>query len=654
METRPLVSWIRTRCRRGSGAPIAASVAVIGVFLAWCHPAEAATVRVSVSVNPRTITEVDTFQIHIRVTGTDGNVEWPDLGQDGFTIVGGPSISQSMRNFNGRISRDVSARFHAQPTKAGTLTIPPVSVKFNGKSYKSQSGARVVVQPVKKNDDVFLRLESAPAAVYPDQWFKVRLKIYARPSTGQYKNQPPFLPKGHRHPWPGLSIPWLQGEKGLETTDTRAFLQALNPSRDNVGFPINNITSGGFINSGVLRFPFKRSHENRKASDGKQHRYFVFTLERQFRGVEPGSYQFAPVVARGKVFASRGARNTRGQWTDMTAKSNSIVVNVKPVPREERPESYSGAIGQFQIAATIKPKTAWVGQPMTLHVDVQGTGKLGPIAPIDIRSQGKFAELFRIHDAETGEVSKDGRSKRFAYTLRPTTANIDAIPAIEFSFFDPTTERFRVVKTTPLPVTVEEGEVVDSTDIQSFSDGSLVNRRRQLQAVEDAIWPVYNKPDALIAQKPIARVSLWQLVLLAGPPLLYFALLLTTARRRRLSADPSILRARGAARKAREALSLARAAAEAGNAAEAYQEISRAVSSFIADRLNRPSAGMTPMDVMESLEQHKVPEDLRNATTTLLEKCEQARYGAPDSADNLVEDVKHALELVTKLEGCLR
>jgi hypothetical protein len=623
-------------------------------LIGWSSPLEAASVRVKVSVQPTTITEVDLFQLDVSINGPAGAIEWPEFKQTGFVILGEPSISQRVFNDNGRVSRSITASYQARPTRAGVITIPRLTVKVNGKPYTSRTGARITVHRVKQLDNIFMKLSATPESVYPEQWFKVQLKIYAREGTGSLKNQPPFPPRNSRDPWPKLTISWLKGMNGLETTDSTKFLQNLNPSLENVGFPINNLQNRTFFNRALLRFPFKRTVENRKARDGKEYKYFVFTLERQFRGLEPGDYTFAPVVARGKVVVTSNNQTRRGQWREVTTKSNSLTVKVKDVPRDNRPASYSGAVGRFQVRATVKPDKVGVGEPMTLHVDVRGTGKLEPIAPLALKEQEGFDELFRIQEPDTGEIAENRQSKKFVYSLRPTKAGIEAVPPVAFSYFDPIAEAFKVVKTQPLPITVDEGNVVDGGDIHSFTDGSRVSRRRQIQAVEDAIWPVYNKPDALIAQVPVARPSLWQLMLLAGPPILYLALLMTTLRRRKLNADPGILRARGASRKARETLSVARAAAEAEQATDVYQEIARAVSGFIADRLNRPAAGMTPMDVLENLEKQDVPEDLRQWTTTLLDACEHARYGAPNDAENLVEEVRRATDLIEKLEGRLR
>ena len=624
-------------------------VALLGI----CGSVHAATVSVSLNVSPRSISIADSFNIQVKVQGASTGIEWPDFRKaKDFTIAGGPSTFQSTQIRNNRRNITATSTFVAKPLRAGTIKIPPVSIKVNGRIYKSRAGTSLVVREIVKDDDFFLKLSTSREVVYPDQLFNVILKIYAREGIGSYRAKPPFIRNKKRGTWPQLQLPWLAEKAGFETTSPTEFLQGLSPTLENRGFPINNYQNSGFFQRSLLKFVLKQQTETRTASDGRKYRYFVYTLQKSYRALKPGGYTFAPATARGTIVNSR-TTNNRLKNQQLVARSNSLAINVKNVPRQDRPTSFSGAIGKFNIRATVKPKKVWVGEPMTLHLVVRGTGRLEPIAPIGLREQPKIDEIFRIQEPDTGEIAEDGRSKKFTYSLRPNNADITAVPPIEFSYFDPAEEKFRVAKTVSLPITVEEGNEVDTSDVQSFS-GDFINNRRRIQAVEEAVWPVYNKPDALVGQLPVSLVSWTQMGLLALPPFLYFALLMATLRRRKLNADPSILRARGAVRRSREFLEQAEKATQAGQGAEVYQEIARALLGLLADRTNRPAAGMTPMDAANLLEEREAPEELRQSVSTLLETCEQARYGAPVGKENLAEEVSRAKGLIDQLEKTLR
>ena len=53
-------------------------------------------------------------------------------------------------------------------------------------------------------------------------------------------------------------------------------------------------------------------------------------------------------------------------------------------------------------------------------------------------------------------------------------------------------------------------------------------------------------------------------------------------------------------------------------------------------------------------EEREAPEELRQSVSTLLETCEQARYGAPVGKENLAEEVSRAKGLIDQLEKTLR
>ncbi len=51
-------------------------------------------------------------------------------------------------------------------------------------------------------------------------------------------------------------------------------------------------------------------------------------------------------------------------------------ITVKPIPGQGRPEDYRGAVGQYSIITQAKPTRVKVGDPITLHIGVDGTGPM--------------------------------------------------------------------------------------------------------------------------------------------------------------------------------------------------------------------------------------------------------------------------------------
>lgn len=631
-----------------------------GAATLWASllPAMLAAVTVELDVDPPSVPVTDPFKVSITVRGEfDGEVEWPEIEENGFEFEEGPpQVMRSFQSINFRRSSAVVLSKVARPTRAGLIRIDPVTVRIGGESYSSRRGAAVRVRDVTRLDFFFLELEASRDKIYLDQRFTVELQIFARKLSGRYAETPPF-PQGGRS-WPRLEIPWFAGVAQLESEDLNEFAERFSPDSRGEGFPINNYSSQRFFDSAPLRFELPRSSVRREGPGGEEAEYFVYTLEKPFWATKPGTVTFDPVTARGYVFTDEPGR--RPEAREVVALSGPLTVEIRDAPLEGRPPTYTGAIGEFTVSAevlTSRPKV-WVGEPLTLKLTVTGVGRLESVGPIPLKEQEKLPELFRIHEEPlTGVLSEDRRSKEFTYGIRARTAEVDAIPPIAFSYFDPEAERYVTVTTDPLPIDVEQGEEAEVRVYDLEADRPM----RRHRVVERALYPIYDEPEAVVPRRPQGRVNPVQLGLLVVPPLVYVILLVFTLRHRKLTADPGILRARHAARRARATLAETEAKwreASSGRDIEARREahagLGRAITEFVADRVNRPAAGLTAAEATRILDENGVPAGLRDQIARILDTCENARYGSPASDVDLEESIRVIRSSLKTLEGHLR
>jgi hypothetical protein len=127
---------------------------------------------------------------------------------------------------------------------------------------------------------------------------------------------------------------------------------------------------------------------------------------------------------------------------------------VKPLPSEGRPKSFSGAVGQFKFTAEGSPANVKIGDPVTMKLTLTGRGNFDRVeAPPLLDPDGWHAyppsAKFQSHD----EVSLSG-TKTFELAVVPEKAH-PRMPQFEFSYFDPTTEKYVALTTDPQPLRVE-------------------------------------------------------------------------------------------------------------------------------------------------------------------------------------------------------
>jgi hypothetical protein len=142
------------------------------------------------------------------------------------------------------------------------------------------------------------------------------------------------------------------------------------------------------------------------------------------------------------------------QAHQVTVPTKSQTVEVKALPKEGRPDDFSGAIGQFTLQASASPKKAEAGDPITLTAVVAGRGNFEAIgAPtlIDSENWKAYPPNEKFEPSPKDPIGFNGQ-KTFDYMI---VARVDSTltPSPEFSFFDPAVEKYVTLKAGPVAVT---------------------------------------------------------------------------------------------------------------------------------------------------------------------------------------------------------
>jgi hypothetical protein len=91
-----------------------------------------------------------------------------------------------------------------------------------------------------------------------------------------------------------------------------------------------------------------------------------------------------------------------------------------------------------------------VGAPVTLTVEVDGTGNLATLAPPSVGSPGDM-EVYEptVETNIERNASRIHGTKTFTYTLVPQSGGRYDLPAVTFSYFDPDAGRYRTRRAQP-------------------------------------------------------------------------------------------------------------------------------------------------------------------------------------------------------------
>lgn len=186
--------------------------------------------------------------------------------------------------------------------------------------------------------------------------------------------------------------------------------------------------------------------------DGR--RYAVVEIERTLLPERPGAVTLAAPVVRyvlatrfredffeGRVPVDRREESTRGA---------PVTIEVRALPEAGRPAGFTGAVGQFTVAAEAAPRTVDAGAPLKLLLRIGGEGNLARFETPRLDGLAGFHVYGMLDD-------RAAPRRTITYDVAPLDGSVTEVPSIPFSYFDPRAEAYRTARTEPIPLTVRGG-----------------------------------------------------------------------------------------------------------------------------------------------------------------------------------------------------
>lgn len=315
--------------------------------------------------------------------------------------------------------------------------------------------------------------------------------------------------------------------------------------------------------------------------------------------------------------------------------SPALTVEVLPLPAEGRPPGFSpNNVGRFTITAEVDRTTLAANEPVTLRVTIGGEGNVKFVDP------GPWPEIegMRRYDPKVETRLRKGAvlggERRYEILLIPERGGTIEIPAHALAFFDPEEERYQVVRTDPIVLTVEGGEPV------------AAEPEREPEPGAEELSPLV-LGDVLPRHAPRERwltPTRWLYGVLAVPGLAA-AGLLGSALWRRFGADEE---SRARARRRQRQRQLIDAAEHAVESGEGFHgTLGKLLHEIAVERAGAEGVGLPRPELLRLLAQRDVPPADVDRLRDLLDRCDAARFGAQgDTREDRQTLLEEVLDLV--------
>lgn len=552
------------------------------------------------TVNENKIADTDRLQVTFTFEGKDVNKLKnfkPPAFKD-FRIFSGPNQSTSMKIINGVVSGSLSYSYILLPNATGNYTIGSATIEYDGENFQTEpitvSVVKGTAKPKEENQqsipnaeiaqNLFIRTLVDKNRAYLGEQVTVTYKLYTRLNIAAQ-----------------MSISKLPQYQGFWAEEIQ--------TSQNISFSTEVI-------------------------DGKQFSVGILKRAALFP-TQTGSLEVTPFELNVPVSIQR-KRNPNNIWDDFfgdpfgrgetieyLAKSNTAKIEVLPLPENGKPDSFKGAVGNFDFNVFLDKSETVNNEPISIKMKINGRGN---IKLLELPSF-ELPTGFERYDPKINEqINRTGAISGFKeaeFLFVPRIAGIREIKPIEFSFFDPSKKSYVTLKSQPLTINIKQG-----TETQLFDYAGKENIR-QLGDDIRFIKTTYNdisKNKQLMIYHP----AFWASVAL---PLFALVGLIGWKRRNdKLTGNIQLLKYQKAQKIAKSRFKLAKKLMEERKTEEFYSELSLALFGYLEDKLNIPKADFTIELAQESLRKKKIEEELVTRVKTSAEKSEFVRF-APGSKE---------------------
>jgi len=353
--------------------------------------------------------------------------------------------------------------------------------------------------------------------------------------------------------------------------------------------------------------------DQQKIIEGR--RYTVNTITVPVFAIEAGPVELDVAQFMMTLVRSRGFFGSSEQ---VPFRSNKVTLEVRPLPQVGRPDEFSGAVGNYQIKASLDRNRLNAGETATLTIEVTGRGALRGevfkvVVPDSIRS---YAEQPETVSALRGEVVHSRAVYRS--TLVPLEPGRFDIPQVALTFFDPEAGSYRTALTEPL--SLEVGGVPVTDPVVIARSASLGRAKDEVEILGVDILPLHATA-RLNTNQHLDPTAPWLLLVLGVP---FLGLLGAATRARRQQLEGTVV---GEQRRRRVAAKAASRDATKASSEGDSDAATTALRAYLVARLGPVGAALGDAEAAGILQSNGATSEIAVQLTRLLGRIERVRYG---------------------------
>jgi hypothetical protein len=580
--------------------------------------------KFTAQASKNTVAVGEAFQIAFTLNSSGGNFRPPVLND--FEVYSGPNQSSNMSFINGSMSQSITLSYIIAAKKEGKVTIGSASIVVDGKtiqtnpisievvknsattqnqqqSQQQHQNNKSAVAGENGGDNIFAKTIVSKSKAMQGEQITVTHKIYSRYQLVDLKNIK----------FPDYTGFWAQDVPGHQT------IQVTNENIDGVVYQVGELKRSYLFAQQTGKLEIKplelecvvRTQSHRAPRD----------IFEQFFG---GGYEDVLIKA----------------------KSKTVTIDISALPKSSQPEGFSGAVGDFSFKAHLSKDKVKANDAVNLTITISGKGNIKLLDPLKIN----FPEDFETYDPKISEKITAGAndvsgSKTFDYLIIPRHEGDYKIEPINFSFYDPSKNKYITLPSPQFNLHVEKSDAEPASPV-TFNPKS----KEDVKILGNDIR--YIKTNN-VEFTPVNSYFFCSSVFYAGiitPFFVFIGFLLIRKKHIAQNSDVIAVKSRKATKMAKKRLLLAEQYLKSNDKELFYSEVFKALFGYISDKFNIPLADLNKDHITAILKSKNVSEITFKQLIEIIDKCEYARYAPSAVSDELPTIYSNTVYVITKIE----
>ena len=570
---------------------------ILILFLAFSSFVLSAQVNFEATVSKSKLALNERLRIDFVMNQNGDNFSPPEF--ENFQIIGGPNQSIKTSYVNGERKFSKTYSYFLKPLKKGKLSINQASIEIDGEIYKSLQIEVLITDSVKQpsdsttqyynDDDIELRALISKGSPYLNEPITVVYKLY-------YK-APINISDARETETPKFKDFWSQTIKIPQLKVTREIYKGQNYNvvewRKVVLYPqkIGELEISPLSLNLVLDVP---------------------TDKRDFFG------------------------NVIYDQTSQIISTGMRRIIVKDLPQIGKPASFSGAVGNFEFDIILNKNSLRATESFQAELKVKGNGNLKLFDLPDILVPNSM-ELFEPEREELISTNLSGMSGSVSkfFTVIPRFQGNFPIEEVEFSYFDPDTEKYKVLKSPRLTIDVYDGPVISNTN----------NNNSNIITSNDSFRFIKLNGNLREVKNDVFFQSQFFYALATTPFILLLSFLLFTAYKRNKKESSSQL-IRIEERKIHKMIDSAKESI--GDKILFYDKIEKAIIKSLIVKFSIRMEALNKEKIQQIGQEKGLTKDDVLLIIKLIENCEKAKYSR--SSDSIMnKDLESAKKVISSI-----